>query len=177
MANNHGYINTTHCSCWDIDAYNCAGIATTDIDNGVLVTLGTINRDTTTLKVKGYEFNVTPAGATSTSVWVVDSPEVGTTLEMQLLADPRNFYNPAGVPMSIKYLTPKVDCIEVTAECFTDKTLPTSAKTFVEIGAGGKLTAAASAPASGAYFSLVGLKTITFGMEEVPTAVLRIERN
>ena len=177
MANTHGYVNSTHCAFWDIDAYNCAGVAAVDLDNGTLVTLGTINRDTTSLKVKGYEFNITPAEATSTSVWLVESPEVGTTIEMQMLADPRNFYTPAGVPTSIKYLTPKVDCLEVTAECFTDKTLPTSTKAFVSIGTGGKLTAVAAAPANGIYFSLVGLKTMTFGMEEVPTAVIRVERN
>lgn len=174
----HGYINTTHCSCWDIDAYNCAGVySTADLDNGVMVALKNINRDSTSLKVKGYEFEVQPAEVTSTGVWVVNTPEVGSTLEMQLLADPRTFYNAKGQPMSLKYLAPKVDVIEVTAECFTDTTLPTSAKAFVEIGAGGKLTAVAAAPASGAYFSLVGLKTITIGMKEVPTAILRVERN
>ena len=49
---NHGYINTTSCTCWDVDAYNCAGVAAADLDNGVMVTLGDINRDYSK-KVKG----------------------------------------------------------------------------------------------------------------------------
>lgn len=174
---NHGYINTTSCTCWDVDAYNCAGIAETDLDNGVMVVLGNINRDSTTKKVKGYEFNVAAATDAATSVWVVATPEVGDTLEMQLLADPRQFYNLAGKPMSIKYLQPKVDCIEVNAEAFGNSTLPTTSQGFVSIGTGGKLVAATTAPATGAYFSVVGFNTISAGMGKFATVILRTERN
>lgn len=172
---NHGYINTTSCTCWDVDAYNCAGIAETDLDNGVMVTLGNINRDSTTKKVKGYEFNVAPATDAATSVWAVATPEVGETLEMQLLADPRKFYNLAGKPMSLKYLQPKVDCIEVNAEAFASGALPTT-QGFVTID-DGKLVAAVSAPATAAYFSVVGFNTISAGMGKFATVILRTERN
>ena len=173
---NHGYINTTSCTCWDVDAYNCAGVAAADLDNGVMVTLGDINRDSTSKKVKGYEFSVAAATDAATSVWVIASPEVGDTLEMQLLADPRVFYNKAGKPMSIKYLQPKVDCIEVNAEAFANSTLPTTSQGYVTID-DGKLVAATSAPATAAYFSVVGFNTISVGMVSFPTVILRTERN
>lgn len=174
---NHGYINTTSCTCWDVDAYNCAGVAATDLDNGVMVTLGNINRDSTSKKVKGYEFTVAAATDEATSVWVVATPEVGTSFDMQLLADPRVFYNKAGMPMSLKYLQPKVDCIEVNAEAFANSTLPTTSQGFVTIGTGGKLVAATSAPATAAYFSVVGFNAISAGMSKFATVILRTERN
>lgn len=174
----HGYVNTMRCTCVDVDAYNCAGVyATSDLDNGVLVTLTKMNQDAATLKAKGFEFEVTPATQNSTSVWIVATPEVGSTIMQQELSDPREFYNEAGRPMSLKYMNPKVDCIEVTAECFTDNTLPGTGKTYVQIGANGKMTAVAAAPGTGAYFSLVALNTIAIGMQQVPTAIIRCERN
>lgn len=176
--NTHGYINTTHCTCWDVDAYNCAGIAATDLDNGVMVALTNMARDVTSLEIEGYQFDVATADDTSANVWVIDSPEVGTTLSQQLLADPREFYNAAGTGLSLKYLAPKVDCIEVINTCFANNTLPTTTQTVVTIGAGGKLVAGTTAPAAPAtYFSVVGFHTITIGMVEVPSVVLRTERN
>lgn len=174
----HGFVNTMHTTSWNVDANNCAGVyAAGNLDNGVMVTL-TKMAQTDALAATGFEFEVTPAAATSASVWVVDTPEVGRSLGQQLLGDPRTFYNEAGKPMSLKYLVPHVDCIEVTAECFTDSTLPTAAKKNVVIGAGGKLTAQAAAASAGVTaFSLVALHTITIGMEEVPTAILRCEAN
>lgn len=176
----HGFVNSTHCACWDVDSFNCAGVyADAALDNGTFVTLGTINRDTTDFTIEGYEFNVTPATNAATRVWMVESPEVGSDILMQELADPRYFYNEAGRTLSLKYLVPGVDCIEVTAECFTDKTLPTNTNQYVTIGANGKLTATSASPAAGSnvYFTFLGYHTITFGMEDVQTAVIRIERN
>ena len=71
-----------------------------------------------------------------------------------------------------------VDCIEVTAECFTNTTLPATGSTYVVIGAGGKFTAQASAPTTinQPYFTLEGLHTVTIGATEVPSAVLRFHR-
>lgn len=176
----HGYVNTTKCACWDVDSYNCAGVYTTaDLDNGTFVTLTNINRDSTEFTIKGYEWVVAPATSTSTRVWLVASPEVGTDILMQELADPRQFYNAAGEPMSLKYLVPGVDIIEVTKECFTDTTLPTNTNQYVTIGAGGKLTATSASPAAGTnvYFTFVGYHSIQIGMENVQTALIRIERN
>lgn len=175
----HGYVNTTHATCWDVDAYNMAGVYTTgDLDNGVMVTLTKMVQNSENV-ANGFEYEVTPASANSTGVWVVASPEVGSTIMQQELADPREFYNEKGRTMSIKYLMPKVDCIEVTAECFTDNTLPTSTKNKVIIGAGGKLTAtnADQTSTTGAYFTLEALHTVTIGMKEVPSAILRCARN
>lgn len=176
----HGYVNTMNCACMNVDSYNCAGVyASGDLDNGVFVTLGDINKDSAG-KIQGFEYIVTPAtSATTGKVWLVATPEVGTTIEQQIYNDPRAFYNEAGKPMSLKYLVPGVDCIEVTKECFTGNALPDgTTNKFATIGAGGKLVAAAADPGSGKiYFELVGFHSITFGGKDEKTAVLRIARN
>lgn len=173
----HGYVNTMHTMSWDVDACNMAGVyATTDLDNGVMVTLSKVNQDTKNV-IKGFEYQVAPAQEDSTQVWVVASPEVGSTLEQQLLADPRQFYNAKGKAMSIKALVPGIDVIEVTKECFVSNTMPTTTNNKVEIGSNGKLVAVATAPSDGAYFTFEGFHTVTIGMEEVQTAVLRCARN
>lgn len=174
----HGYVNTTKCTCWDVDAFNLAGVyATGDLDNGVIVTLDGINKDTAKQGIKGFEYNVKTATEASVQAWIVASPEVGTTLEQQLLADPRLFYNEKGKAMSLKYLNPGTDCIEVTAECFVGGTMPTTTNNKVKVGANGKLVAANTAPTAGIYFNFEGFHTVTIGMEEVQTAVLRCVRN
>lgn len=172
----HGYVNTMHTMSWDVDACNMAGVATTDLDNGVMVTLSKVNQDTKNV-IKGFEYQVAPAQEASTQVWVVASPEVGSTLEQQLLADPRQFYNAKGKAMSIKALVPGIDVIEVTKECFVSNTMPTTTNNKVKIGTNGKLVAATAAPGAGAYFTFEGFHTVTIGMEEVQTAVLRCARN
>ena len=172
----HGYVNTMHTMSWDVDACNMAGVANTDLDNGVMVTLSKVNQDTKSV-IKGFEYQVAPAQEESTQVWVVASPEVGSTLEQQLLADPRQFYNAKGKAMSIKALVPGIDVIEVTKECFVGGTMPTTTNNKVKIGANGKLVTAAAAPGAGAYFTFEGFHTVTIGMEEVQTAVLRCARN
>ena len=180
----HGYINTAKMCAENVDAMNCAGIyASGDLDNGTIVTLNgmnTVSSGSNQGAIQGYEYKVALASnSTVGDVWVVASPEVGTTIDQQILSDPRYFYNAAGQPMSLKYLVDGVDCIEVTAQCFTGGTLPdATTNRFATVGANGQLTAA-SAAASGAgkpYFTLEGLHTVTIGAVEVPTAVLRYHR-
>lgn len=177
----HGYINTTKMCAENIDAMNCAGVYTTgDMDNGTIVSLSSMNKASTTNLIQGYEYTVAPSGANPTGpVWVVASPEVGTTINQQVLNDPRYFYNEAGQPMSLKYLVEDVDCIEVTAQCFTSGTLPASTSTVVTIdGNGHFVDGASSAPSTTnqAYFSIEGFHTVTIGMTEVSTVVLRFRR-
>ena len=179
MANNvHGYVSTMRASCENVDAFNRVGIYSTgDLDNGVFVTLAGINKGTGNA-VKGFEYTVAPASATSYGVWLVATPEVGTTLEQQMMSDPRYFYNAKGRPMSLKFLNPKTDIIEVDAHCFTSGSLPTTEQGFATIGAGGKLVAANSAPAAGkTYFSVVGFNTVAVGMEQMKTVLLQCEAN
>ena len=156
MANNvHGYVSTMRASCENVDAFNRVGIYSTgDLDNGVFVTLTGINKGSSGNAVKGFEYNVAPASATSYGVWLVATPEVGTTLEQQMMSDPRYFYNAKGRPMSLKFLNPKTDIIEVDANCFVSKALPTT-EAYATIGEGGKLVAAGSAPAAGKTLSLI----------------------
>lgn len=177
MANTHSYVSTMRCACENVDAFNRVGIyADGDLDNGVFVTLTGINKGSDKM-VKGFEYTVAPASATSYGVWMVNTPEVGTTLEQQLLSDPRYFYNAKGRPMSLKFLNAKTDIIEVNAGAFVSGALPTT-EGFVTIGAGGKLVAAESAPAAGkTYFSVVGFNTVAVGMEQMKTVLLQCEAN
>ena len=177
MANTHSYVSTMRCACENVDAFNRVGIYSTgDLDNGVFVTLTGINKGTGNA-VKGFEYTVAPASATSYGVWLVATPEVGTTLEQQMMSDPRYFYNAKGRPMSLKFLNPKTDIIEVDANCFASKTLPNT-EGFVTIGEGGKLVAASVAPGAGkTYFSVVGFNTVAVGMEQMKTVLLQCEAN
>ena len=178
MANTHSYVSTMRCACENVDAFNRVGIYSTgDLDNGVFVTLTGINKGADNA-VKGFEYNVALASDASSGVWLVATPEVGTTLEQQMMSDPRYFYNAKGRPMSLKFLNPKTDIIEVDANCFASKTLPTSQQGFATIGTGGKLVAANSAPAAGkTYFSVVGFNTVAVGMEQMKTVLLQCEAN
>ena len=74
MAKNHSFINTTRCTCWDVDAYNACGVAQSDMDNGQFVSLGAIqlNADVP----GGYEFAVAAPATNATNLWVIDTPEV-----------------------------------------------------------------------------------------------------
>ena len=177
MANTHAYVSTMRCACENVDAFNRVGIYSTgDLDNGVFVTLTGINKGSNGA-VKGFEYNVAPASATSYGVWLVNTPEVGTTLEQQMMSDPRYFYNAKGRPMSLKFLNPKTDIIEVDANCFASGALPTT-EGYVTIGAGGKLVASGSAADAGkTYFSVVGFNTVAVGMEQMKTVLLQCEAN
>lgn len=177
MANTHSYVSTMRCACENVDAFNRVGIYVDgDLDNGVFVTLTGINKGADNA-VKGFEYTVAPASATSYGVWLVNTPEVGTTLEQQMMSDPRYFYNAKGRPMSLKFLNPKTDIIEVDANCFTSGALPTT-EGYVTIGTNGKLVAASQAPGAGkTYFSVVGFNTVAVGMEQMKTVLLQCEAN
>ena len=177
MANTHSYVSTMRCACENVDAFNRVGIYSTgDLDNGVFVTLTGINKGTDKV-VKGFEYTVAPASDASSGVWLVNTPEVGTTLEQQMLSDPRYFYNVQGRPMSLKFLNPKTDIIEVNAGAFVSGTLPNT-EGYATIGTGGKLVAAAAAPGAGkTYFSVVGFNTVAVGMEQMKTVLLQCEAN
>ena len=111
----HGIVNTTNMMCWDVDALNMVGInATTDIDNGTLVTLDKIAK-TAAGDITGYQYEVKPATANAVNVWLVATPEIGKTLEMQVHDDIRYFYNKAGLPMDIKGIVAGFDCVELDA--------------------------------------------------------------
>lgn len=177
MANTHAYVSTMRCACENVDAFNRVGIyADGDLDNGVFVTLTGINKGSDKM-VKGFEYTVAPASATSYGVWMVNTPEVGTTLEQQMLSDPRYFYNAKGRPMSLKFLNAKTDIIEVNAGAFASGNLPTT-EGYAIIGTGGKLVASGSAADAGkTYFSVVGFNTVAVGMEQMKTVLLQCEAN
>lgn len=182
MANNHAIFNASKMVSANVDANVLAGICkTADLDNGTLVTLGKMNYDTTTGKVKGFEYEVTPATAAAAGLWVVDAPEVGYTAEMQIHNDPRYFYNEAGKAFTIRRLNPAVDVFEVSKDAFEDATLPTAAQIgqYVQAAAGGKYgkTPVSVAPTSGAYFRIEALSDITVGFEQVPGVILRCMAN
>ena len=174
--NTHGLINTTRVTAVDVDAYNLVGISKTDMDNGTCVVLGDIAKGATG-GITGYQFTVTAAKANSTGVCIIRTPEIGTNLEMNIMFDPRTFYNEAGRPLHLCRLNPGVDYIEVDANCFVGGTLPTDVQTYVTIGANGKLVGANAAPAAGCYFTVVGKHNMDVGQSLVPTVVLFCARN
>lgn len=177
MSNTHGFINTTRMTCWDVDAYNAAGVGAIDFDNGMLVSLGDMKLKDAT---GGYEFAVAAPAANATELWVIDTPEVGADIDMQIHNDPRYFYNKAGEPMSLRYLNAKVDYIEVPALAFTTQLDPDTVgatAAYVSVETTGKLKAVASAPASGTYFSIKATHSIDIGQEIVKTWILKCERN
>ena len=175
----HTICNTTNMMCWDVDALNMVGInATTDIDNGTLVTLTKIAK-TEAGDITGYQYEVAPATANAVNVWLVATPEIGKTLEMQVHDDIRYFYNKAGLPMDIKGIVAGFDCFEVDATAFANGTLPTNSQIgqFCAVANNGKFAAPAASVTSGATFRVEGLHTITCGADEVKTAVLRCMKN
>lgn len=175
----HGIVNTTAMMCTNVDALNMVGInATTDIDNGTLVTLTKIAK-TEAGDITGYQYEVAPAAANAVNVWLVATPEIGKTLEMQVHDDIRYFYNKAGLPMDIKGIVAGFDCFEVDATAFANGTLPTNSQIgqLCAVANNGKFAAPAASVASGATFRVEGLHTITCGADEVKTAVLRCMKN
>ena len=175
----HTICNTTSMTCWDVDALNMVGInATTDIDNGTLVTLTKIAK-TEAGDITGYQYEVAPAAANAVNVWLVATPEIGKTLEMQVHDDIRYFYNKAGLPMDIKALVAGFDCFEVDATAFANGTLPTNSQIgqLCGVATSGKVASPAASGASGATFRVECLHTITCGADEVKTAVLRCMKN
>lgn len=161
MAKNHAIFNGTHCCYWDNDALNFVGVAATDMDNGIFVALGDIGLKTD----GGYEFTVT---ATNAPDFVVATPPDGYTFEQAALSDPREFYNVAGKPMSVKKLL-KDDFIEIDATAFT--AAPGADATYGHVQATGKITA--NTAAQDAHFAIVGTHTIDCGGDIVKTWILR----
>ena len=171
MARTHLFVNTMKCTCWDVDAYNCAGVGTVDIDNGTLVTRGAMALNDTV--PGGFEFNVALPAANATHLWIVDTPEVGSDIEMQMMDDPRYFYNKAGRPMSLRYLVPEVDFIEVPQDAIADGAV----NGFVTVTTQGKYAAAKAAPQAGTYFVIAAEHYMAIGLEVVPTFILQVKAN
>ena len=168
---NHLFVNTMKCVCWDVDAYNCAGVAQVDIDNGTLVTRGDIGLAQD--PVGGFEFAVALPAANAEHLWIVDTPEVGANIEMQMMDDPRYFYNPAGRPMSLRYLVPEVDFIEIPQTAIEDGEVGK----YATVTTAGLYSVAADAPVSGTYFLIAAEHTISIGLEVVPTFILQVKKN
>lgn len=160
MAKNHVVINTSKICATNVDALNLAGIAQADADNGTLFVLGARNADGT--------YAVAPAtAATRGTVYIAASPEIGSTVEMQVMNDPRYFYNEAGQAIALKQVIPDADLIEVAGLNIPDG--------FATIGANGVLVTATSAPTAAGqpYYTKEGTSTMTIGFEEVPSVLLR----
>ena len=174
----HGLVNTMGMSCTNIDAMNKVGVASVNLDNGTLVTIGKMEQATDGT-VTSYHYELTPATANAEHVLLVASPEVGRTLEMQIHNDRRYFYNVAGDPVDVKDILAQVDTFEVAAVAFGG-TLPVAADVgkFVSPAAGGKYTlGSTTAPTTGAYFKVEGFGSITCGQDEVQTVILRCINN
>lgn len=173
MTNTHSFVIRT-LDDWQNDAINCAGICTaSDLDNGQFVTRGALGLTTD----GGYEFACALPTANATDLWLVETPPVGTTIEMQLMDDPRYFYNPKGKPLSIKGMTAGRSFIEVPVSAFS--TAPTDGTSkFATVDTNGRLVAAVDAPSgNGTYFSIEAIHSVDIGIESVKTYILKCVRN
>lgn len=183
MPNTHAVVNLMHCAAWDVDAYNISGVCATDVDNATLLSVGGITTSTTTATgaVTDFQYSVAAPSANATGLWIAKTPVPGTYtgLDVHVFADPRYFYNEAGQPISLAYLVPGVDVIEVTGAAFASGSAPTNQPTytFASVDTSGKLVIAQSAPASGTYFALLGTHHIDCGQELVASYVLKCMRN
>ena len=183
MPNTHAVVNLMHCAAWDVDAYNIAGVCESDVDNGTLLSVGGITTSTSTAAgaVTDFQYSVAAPSANATGLWIAKTPVPGTYtgLDAHVFADPRYFYNEAGQPISLAYLVPGVDVIEVTGAAFASGSAPTDQPTytFASVNTSGKLVIAQSAPASGTYFALLGTHYIDCGQDIVTTYVLKCVRN
>ena len=155
----HTIVNGMHCAYMNVDAYNFCGIATTDIDNGTILTLGDMKLKTND---GGFEFSVTAGGD---GEFIAITPEVGYGLEAQIYADPRYFTNKAGKPISVKRLV-KGDSIEITVDGFT--TDPATS-TYAKVDASGKLTGSTT---NSDPFKILATHNMDVGSEIVKTWIL-----
>lgn len=181
MPNTHAVVNLMHATAWDVDAFNIAGICETDVDNGTLLSVGKIATFQDTTNISGFQYNVALPVANATGLWIAKTPIPGTSdmLETHVYNDPRYFYNQAGKPISMAYLLPGVDVIEVTAAAFAAGSAPSDQPdyTFVSVNINGKFVIAQAAPAQGTYFTLLGTHYIDCGQEIVTSYVLKCARN
>lgn len=140
MAKTHGVVNTTHCACWDVDAYNFAGVAQVDLDNGTFVALGDLQKTGNAIDEYTFDLTVDANGTASGYKYIVDSPVRGIDIETQLMDDPRYFYIPAGKTASVKRIVGG-DCIEIDINAFEVGATPVDQATYTlaSIGANGKL--------------------------------------
>lgn len=155
----HTIVNGMHCAYTNIDAYNFCGIATTDIDNGTILTLSDMKLNTND---GGFEFAVTVGGD---GEFIAITPEVGYGLEAQIYADPRYFTNKAGKPISVKRLV-KGDSIEITIDGFT---ADPAASTYAKVDGSGKLTGSTT---SSDPFKILATHNMDVGSEIVKTWIL-----
>ena len=166
----YGYVNTMRCAATDIDAFTATGINTSiDIQNGYFVTLG--DYQLSSGAVIEFVYNVTLAAASTLDNWLVRTPEVGTDILTQMLADPRYFINAQGQPMQLIKII-KGDIIEVTLETLDQAAAKGDYYTLVA----GKLTKGSTTD-SATCFLCLGTHTINFGGNDVTTYLFRCTAN
>lgn len=182
MPNTHAVVNLMHCAAWDVDAYNIAGICASDVDNATLLSVGNIATSTNTAagNVTGFQYTVTLPSSEATGLWIAKTPVPGTFtgLDAHVYSDPRYFYNEAGQPISLAYLVPGVDVIEVTAEAFQSGNAPSDqpSYTYATVNTSGELVIANTA-GNGTTFALLGTHYIDCGQDIVTSYVLKCVKN
>lgn len=166
----YGYVNSMRCAATNIDSFTATGInTTTDIQNGYFVTLG--DYQLANGAVTEFVYNVTLAAASTLGNWLVRTPEVGTDILTQMLADPRYFINAQGQPMQLLKIV-KDDIIEVTVETIDQAAAKGDYYTLVA----GKLTKG-SATTDATCFVCLGTHSINFGGVDVTTYLFRCTAN
>lgn len=184
MPNTHAVVNLMHCAAWDVDAYNISGVCKTAVDNSTLLSVGNITTNAASNAPSGavtdFMYNVSVPQANATGLWIAKTPVPGTFtgLDAHVYSDPRYFYNEAGQPISLAYLVPGVDVIEVTAEAFQSGNAPSDqpSYTYATVNTSGKLVIA-NAAGNGTTFALLGTHYIDCGQDIVTSYVLKCIKN
>lgn len=167
----NAYVNTARCMAMDVDALTATGInTTTAIQNGYFVTLGDYQNSTG--KINEFVYSVTLAAAETMGNWLVRTPEVGTTIDLQMTNDPRLFINAVGQPMQLVRPMAGIDEIEVTVEALDQAAAKGDYYTLVA----GKLTKG-SVATDATCFLCLGTHSINIGGTEVTTYVFRCVAN
>ncbi len=155
----------THVAAMDIDALNRSAVAAVDVQNGTALVC---NGQSSTAGQK-YVFDVAAPTEVAKGLWMAYSPEVVKTIDGSLVfvgldTDPRRFTIKAGDVFDIFKPVAGADLIQVTKDFFEDGYDPASVAgaTYVEIQAGGKFRAVASATED-----FAGLQFKIFAKEDI----------
>lgn len=178
----YAIVNAMRAESMDSDAKVYAGFVGTQdqsthaftgaaCENGVICTMGKMAKfcqDSTMVKY-GYARIFSKAAAeTHAGLYIIDTPEVGYSIEMQMSNDPRKFTNEANRPVTARKICIG-DEFQLSIDAFTNAA---STGSYVEVGANGKLTFAAASGAN-TVGEVLGAEKMFVGSDMVEAYIVR----
>lgn len=142
-----------------------------DAENGVICTMSKMCKfcGDSTMTKHGYARIFNKAAAeTHADLYMVDTAEVGYTIEQQMSNDPRKFTNAAGRPVTARKIK-KGDEFQISKDGFSNAA---STNTYVEVDANGKLKFTAAAGAN-TVAEVLGRDDMYIGMDRYEAYIIR----